>query len=87
MDFQVVHKLILSQFSQDPEAIDMLKFLGNVFIGMGIVMLFWGYSEYDSAGSKFKKAFSGSMTDKAIVLLIGGGACAAAGAFLSFRKR
>lgn len=54
---------------------------------MGIVMLFWGYSEYDSAGSKLKRAFRGSSSDKALGLLIGGAACAAAGAFLSLRKK
>lgn len=65
----------------------MRRFLGNVLIGMGIVMLFWGYSEYDSAGSKFKKTFSGSPTDRAMALLVGGGACAVTGTFMSFRKK
>jgi hypothetical protein len=68
--------IIISQFNQVPEAIDMFKRIGNILIGMGIVMLFWGYS-----------AFRGSSSDKALGLLIGGGACAAAGAFLSFRKK
>jgi hypothetical protein len=65
----------------------MLRTIGHILIGAGIVLLFWGYSEYDSTGSRLKKAFSGSSTDRAVVLLIGGGASAAAGVYLSFRKK
>ncbi len=53
-----------------------------LFIG-GIVLLVMGIRETDSFGSQVSKFFTGSFTDRAIWLMLGGVAAIVAGASMS----
>jgi hypothetical protein len=63
------------------------KLIGFVLLGVGIVLLVMGYNAAQSVGSQFKQAFSGSMSDKATLLYLGGAVASAAGAYLAFLTR
>jgi len=51
----------------------MNRITGIAILVAGVVLLCWGYREHESVASGFSRIFSGSPTDKAMVLLIGGG--------------
>ena len=63
------------------------KLIGFVLLAVGIVLLVMGYNAAQSVGSQFKQAFSGSMSDKATMLYIGGAVVTAVGAYLAFLSR
>jgi hypothetical protein len=63
------------------------RLIGFVLLGVGIVLLVMGYNAAQSVGSQFKQAFSGSMSDKATLLYLGGAVVSAAGAYLAFVTR
>jgi len=63
------------------------KLIGVVLLGVGAVLLVMGYNASQSIASQFKQAFSGSISDKAMMLYISGAAAAGAGAFLAFFSR
>jgi hypothetical protein len=52
-----------------------------LLLAVGIALLVWGYSIADSLGGKLSSTFTGSPGDKAMILYILGGICAALGAF------
>jgi len=63
------------------------KLFGFALLAVGIVLLVMGYNAAQSVGSQFKQAFSGSMTDKATLLYLGGAIATAIGAYLAFLTR
>jgi len=63
------------------------KLLGFVLLAVGIVLLVMGYNATQSVGSQFKQAFTGSMSDKATLLYLGGAIVSAVGAYLAFLSR
>ena len=56
-----------------------------VLIVGGGGLLYWGYSLTASVSGKLTKAFTGSPTDKAMMLMIAGGICLAVGLFQAWR--
>jgi uncharacterized membrane protein YidH (DUF202 family) len=67
----------------------MKKILGAALLIGGIILLFFGYNEYNSLASGISETFTGSPTDNAIWYLTGGGVAAVAGLvmLLSGRKK
>jgi uncharacterized membrane protein YidH (DUF202 family) len=63
------------------------KLIGFVLLAVGIVLLVMGYNAAQSVGSQFKQAFSGSMTDKAMLFYLGGAVVTAVGAYMTFLSR
>jgi uncharacterized membrane protein YidH (DUF202 family) len=63
------------------------KLIGLVLLAVGIVLLVMGYNASQSVGSQFKEAFSGSMSDKAMLFYLGGAVVTAIGAYLAFLSR
>ncbi len=63
------------------------KLAGFVLLAVGAVLIYFGYTAAQSVGSQFKQAWSGSMSDKAMLYYAGGAVCAAVGAFLAFMGR
>lgn len=57
------------------------KMIGIILLVVGIVLIGWGYSIADSVSGQLSSAFSGSPGDKAMILYITGGICAALGIF------
>jgi hypothetical protein len=57
----------------------MTKPLSLALLIAGIVLIAYGVSSSNSVGSSFSRLFTGSPTDKAVWLMIGGIAAAAAG--------
>lgn len=58
----------------------MNKLLSLALLIGGIILITYGVSASDSIGSSFSRFFTGSPTDKAMWLLIGGIAATAVGA-------
>lgn len=63
------------------------KVQGIVMLAAGSVLLFWGYNMTQSVSSKVNQALSGAPPDKAMVILVLGGLCAAFGFFKLFKLR
>jgi uncharacterized membrane protein YidH (DUF202 family) len=51
------------------------KYLGIVLLVVGVALVAWGYSVYDSAGSQISRAFSGDTPMEAWVGMVGGAVC------------
>ena len=64
----------------------MNKTLGFVLLGVGIALIVFGVSASDSIGSDVSQAVTGTPTDKALWLLIGGLGVTIAGALMTFRR-
>ena len=65
------------------------RLFGIILLAVGIVLLVLGIRAADSFGSQFQKFFTGSPTDRAIWLTLGGIVCILAGggmAALPFRS-
>jgi len=63
------------------------RLIGIALLAVGIVLLMLGYNAAQSVGSQFKQAFTGSMSDKATLLYLGGAMVSAVGAYLAFLSR
>lgn len=63
----------------------MNRLLGIVVLVVGVVLICWGYRESESVASGFSRVFSGSPTDKAMYLMIGGGVLSLVGAGIIFK--
>ena len=63
------------------------KLTGFLLLALGIVLLVMGYNAAQSVGSQFKQAFTGSMSDKATLLYLGGAVVTAVGAYLALMSR
>jgi len=64
----------------------MEKQIGVALLAAGIGLLIWGYNLYGAFSSHVARVFTGSPTDKTMIVLIAGGICTALGAFLLVRK-
>ena len=60
---------------------------GIALLVVGVGLLVWGLNVSDSVGSAFSRAFTGSPTNKAIYLMLGGGLLSAAGLYVLFMSR
>lgn len=65
----------------------MHRTLGLAFLVLGIVLVAWGVNASDSIASSFSKFFTGSPTNKAVFLVIGGVLLSALGARSVLRSR
>ena len=63
------------------------KLLGIVLLVIGIGLLYFGYQSTQSVSGQITETLTGRFTDGTMMYLIGGGAAAAAGAFLTFIKK
>jgi uncharacterized membrane protein YidH (DUF202 family) len=63
------------------------RIIGVVLLAVGILLLYFGYNASQSVGSQFKSAFSGSMSEKAMMYYVGGAILAGVGAFLAFMRK
>ena len=63
------------------------KAQGIVMLAAGGALLFWGYSISQSVTAKVSQAMSGGTPDKAMIIMILGGLCAAFGFFKLFKLR
>ena len=63
----------------------MNKAIGLALLAVGIALIVYGVDSTNSAASSFSKTFTGSPTNKALWLLIGGIASAICGAVLTFK--
>ncbi|MDH4133463.1 MAG: DUF3185 family protein [Gammaproteobacteria bacterium] len=63
------------------------KLIGFILIGVGAALLYMGYNASQSVGSQLRQAFSGSVSDRAMMFYVGGAVCAALGAFLALTTR
>jgi hypothetical protein len=61
----------------------MNKAIGLTLLAVGIALIIYGVDASNSAASHLSKTFTGSPTDKAMWLLIGGIASAVCGAVLT----
>jgi hypothetical protein len=60
------------------------KLVGFALLGLGAVLIYFGYTAAQSFESQFRQAWSGSMSDKAMWYYTAGAVSAAVGAFLAF---
>ncbi len=63
------------------------KAQGIVMLAAGGALLFWGYNITQSISSKLNQALNGAPPDKAMVMMVLGGLCAAFGFFKLFKLR
>lgn len=63
------------------------KVQGIVMLAAGGVLLFWGYSISQSVSSEVSQAINGTSLDKATIIMVLGGLCAAFGFFKLFKLR
>ena len=63
----------------------MNKPIGIALLAIGIVLIIFGINASNSVGSDFSRFFTGSPTNKAIWLLLGGIASVIVGGVLSLR--
>ncbi len=63
------------------------RLIGFALLAVGIVLLVMGYSASQSVSSQFKQAFSGSLSDKAMLFYLGGAIVTAVGGYLAFLSR
>lgn len=64
----------------------MNKILGLAILAAGIILLYFGYNEYNSAASQVTEVVTGSPTDNAIWFLIGGAIAAIVGLGVLLKK-
>jgi hypothetical protein len=63
------------------------KIQAIVMLATGSALFFWGYNISQSVSSKLGQALNGSPPDKAMIMMILGGLCAAFGFFKLFKLR
>jgi hypothetical protein len=63
------------------------KAQGIVMLAAGGALLFWGYNITQSVSSKINQALNGAPPDKAMIMMVLGGLCAAFGFFKLFKLR
>ena len=59
----------------------MYRIPSIVLLAVGIALIAWGMNISDSINSQFKEAFTGSPSDKAVWLIVGGAILGVAGLF------
>ena len=63
------------------------KIQAIVMLATGGALFFWGYNISQSVSSKLGQALNGSPPDKAMIMMVLGGICAAFGFFKLFKLR
>lgn len=63
------------------------KLVGLILLTVGATLLYFGYNASQSVGAQFKQAWSGSMSDEAMLYYLGGAVSLAVGTFLAFMGR
>ena len=63
------------------------KAQGIIMLETGGALLFWGYNITQSVSSKLGQALNGAPPDKAMIMMVLGGLCAAFGFFKLFKLR
>lgn len=64
------------------------KIIGIVLLVVGIALFIWGYNMSQAAGEQIREAWTGSFSDKATWLMIGGGILGLVGILqLAFGKK
>lgn len=61
-------------------------YIGIALLVIGVGLLIWGYNISQSVSGQLSSAFSGSPGDKAMILYIAGGICAALGIFKLIKR-
>jgi len=64
----------------------MNKILGLAILVAGVILLYFGYTEYNSAASQVTEVVTGNPTDNAIWFLVGGAIAAIVGLGVLFKK-
>lgn len=62
------------------------KMISLALLVVGLGLLFWGYQDSQALGNKFSRSLTNNWDTETMLLLIGGAACAAVGAFGLFKK-
>jgi nitrate reductase gamma subunit len=65
----------------------MNRIIGAICLGAGIVLLVWGHNVAQAVNSQVKNLFTGSPTDKAMYLYLGGAVLCAVGVVQLIWKR
>ena len=65
----------------------MGKIVGLVLLAVGAMLLYWGYETQQSVSSQVTELVTGTPSDKAMWLLIGGAACIVTGLYAMVRLR
>jgi drug/metabolite transporter (DMT)-like permease len=65
----------------------MQRFAGIAVLVVGIVLIVWGANASQSVSSDISRLFTGSVTNKAIYLIVGGTVALIAGASMAFTGR
>ena len=63
-----------------------MKIIGIALLVMGLGLGYWGYQISESLGSQLTETMTGSPTDKAMMLYIGGAASFVVGLLLFLKK-
>jgi len=63
----------------------MNNIVGLAILGIGIVLLIFGFNASHSFGSDVSRVFTGNPTDRSIWLLVGGAAAVIVGLVMSIR--
>ncbi|NBB77353.1 MAG: DUF3185 family protein [Bacteroidetes bacterium] len=64
----------------------MKKIISTIFLVGGLILLYFGYQEYQSFASEMKEMFTGTPSSEAKWMIIGGAAAAIAGLTGLLRK-
>ena len=63
------------------------KIQGVIILAAGVILLVWGYNISQSVSSQLGQALNGGTPDKATIVMVIGGLCAAFGFFRLFKIR
>lgn len=65
----------------------MGKIVGLALLAVGAMLLYWGYETQQSVSSQVTELVTGTPSDKAMWLLIGGAVCVVTGLYTVVRLR
>jgi len=65
----------------------MTRFAGVALLVIGIVLVVWGANASQSFSSDMSTFFTGAVTNKAMVMIVGGALAVVAGASVAFSQR
>jgi Protein of unknown function (DUF3185) len=62
----------------------MNKGIGIALLAVGIILIIYGFNASDSVSSEVSRAFTGTLTEKTLGLLVSGTGAMTLGAFMTF---
>ncbi|TQV88448.1 DUF3185 family protein [Aliikangiella coralliicola] len=68
------------------QSVSTNKMISIALIIVGAGLVYWGYQSSGSIGSQLSQTFTGSHSDKVMMLYIGGAASLVVGLYLFFKK-